>query len=332
MSLIVIYTEKLHEVSYSKHPLLTTIITTFDIMSTHHNHNQPQLSTKNLLFSIILNLIITVSQFIGGIISGSLSLMSDAAHNLTDVVSLIISYIAAKLKLKKQTEHETFGYKRAEILAAFINASTLIILSVYLAIESFKRFNEITAIESNLVIWLSLIALAANSLSVLLLSNDAKDNINMKSAYLHLLTDALVSLAVLIGGLLMKYYQLYWIDPTLTLIISIYLMFLSWDILLKSTKMLMLFAPEGIKISAIQASVLKFKPIKNLHHVHLWQLNDNAIYLEAHIEFKDDINLSEWDTICQEIEKQLWIEFKITHSMLQPEYCRDDAKEFIIQD
>jgi cobalt-zinc-cadmium efflux system protein len=258
--------------------------------------------------------------------------MSDAAHNLTDVISLVISYIAAKLKFKKQTEHETFGYKRAEILAAFINASTLIVLSIYLAIESVKRFNSITEIESNLVIWLSLIALIANSLSVFLLSNDAKDNINMRSAYLHLLTDALVSLAVLVGGLLMKYYQLYWIDPTLTLIISIYLLYLSWDILLESTKMLMLFAPKGINIKDIEISILKFSSIKNLHHVHLWQLNDHDIYIEAHIQFKEDINLSDWDDICFKIEKQLWTEFKINHSMLQPELFRDDDKSFIIQD
>jgi len=301
-------------------------------MSTHHEHSHPILSTKKLFFSIVLNIIITVSQFIGGLVSGSLSLMSDAAHNLTDVISLIISYVAAKLKLKKQTEHETFGYKRAEILAAFINASTLIVLSVYLAIESFHRFSNIKEIESDLVIWLSLIALFANSLSVFLLSSDAKNNINMKSAYLHLLTDALVSLAVLIGGLLMKYYQLYWIDPTLTLIISAYLMYLSWDILLDSTKMLMLFAPTGINIKDIETCILQFDIIKNLHHVHLWQLNDHDIYIEAHIQFKENIKLSEWDEICFKIEEQLWSEFKINHSMLQPEFLRDDDKSFIIQD
>jgi len=301
-------------------------------MSKHHEHSHPILSTKKLFFSIVLNIIITVSQFIGGLVSGSLSLMSDAANNLTDVISLIISYVAAKLKLKKQTEHETFGYKRAEILAAFINASTLIVLSIYLAIESFHRFSNIIEIESDLVIWLSLIALFANSLSVFLLSNDAKNNINMKSAYLHLLTDALVSLAVLIGGLFMKYYQLYWIDPTLTLTISVYLMYLSWDILLVSTKMLMLFAPTGISIKDIETCILKFDIIKNLHHVHLWQLNDHDIYIEAHIQFKENIKLSEWDEICFKIEEQLWSEFKINHSMLQPEFLRDDDKSFIIQD
>ena len=301
-------------------------------MSTHHNHQHPSLSANKLLFSIILNLIITASQYIGGVISGSLSLMSDATHNLTDVISLIISYIAAKLKHKKQTENQTFGYKRAEIIAAFINATSLIILAVFLGIESIHRFNDIKEVESNIVIWLALLAIVANFLSVFLLSKDAKNNINMRSAYLHLLTDALVSVAVLIGGFVMKYYQIYWVDPAITLVISVYLLYLSWDILLESTQMLMLFAPKGLSIKAIENSILQIDGIRNLHHVHLWQLNDHDIYIEAHIEFKNNITLSEWDDVCYRIEKLLWEEFKINHSMLQPEYNREDDKEFIIQD
>jgi cobalt-zinc-cadmium efflux system protein len=299
-------------------------------MSSHHHH--PQLSAKKLLFSIILNLIITTSQFVGGVISGSLSLMSDATHNLSDVISLVISYVAAKLKHKKQTEHQTFGYKRAEIIAAFINATSLIILSVFLGIESIHRFNDVKEVESNLVIWLALLAIVANTLSVFLLAKDAKSNINMRSAYLHLLTDALVSVAVLIGGFMMKYYQIYWVDPAITLAISVYLLYLSWDILLESTQMLMLFAPKGLSIKEIENYVMDIEGVKNLHHVHLWQLNDHDIYIEAHIEFKNDIKLSEWDEICYQIEKLLWDKFKINHSMLQPEYDREDDKDFIIQD
>ena len=301
-------------------------------MSSHHNHQAPSLSANKLLFSIILNLIITASQYIGGVISGSLSLMSDATHNLTDVISLVISYIAAKLKHKKQTENQTFGYKRAEIIAAFVNATSLIILAVFLGIEAIHRFNDIKEVESNIVIWLALLAVVANFLSVFLLSKDAKHNINMRSAYLHLLTDALVSVAVLIGGFVMKYYQIYWVDPAITLAISVYLLYLSWDILLESTKMLMLFAPKGLSIKAIENSILQIDGIRNLHHVHLWQLNDHDIYIEAHIEFKNNITLSEWDDVCYRIEKLLWEEFKINHSMLQPEYNREDDKDFIIQD
>lgn len=298
----------------------------------NHSHNHGTLSVNKLLFSIVLNIVITASQFIGGLLSGSLALMSDATHNLTDVISLVISYVAAKLKNKKQTEHQTFGYKRAEIIAAFINAMSLIILAVFLGIEAVHRFENIHEIESNLVIWLALVAIIANTLSVFLLSKDAKSNINMRSAYLHLLTDALVSVAVLIGGLLMKYYQIYWIDSALTLAISLYLLYLSWDILLESTKMLMMFAPKGIHIKDIESALVKIEYVKNLHHVHLWQLNDHDIYIEAHLQFSDDIKLSQWDDICYNIEKMLWDDFKINHSMLQPEFNRDDEKEFIIQD
>ena len=182
-------------------------------MGHHHSHQHGQLSGNRLLFSIVLNIIITASQIIGGIISGSLALISDAVHNLSDVISLIISYAANLLSnKKKQTLHQTFGFKRAEIIAAFINSSTLIVIAVFLAIEAIKRLNETREIESNLVIWLAFIAILGNGLSVLLLKKDANHNLNMKSAYLHLITDMLTSVAVLAGGLLVKYYEIFWLD------------------------------------------------------------------------------------------------------------------------
>ncbi len=298
-----------------------------------HNHSHSTLSGKRLLFSIILNIFITVAQVIGGFISGSLALISDAVHNLSDVISLIISYVANILtNKKKQTLHQTFGYKRAEIIAAFFNSSTLIVIAVFLAFEAIKRFNNPQEIESNLVIWLALIAILGNGLSVLLLKNDAEHNLNMKSAYLHLITDLLTSVAVLIGGLLMKYYQIYWIDALLTVLISIYLLYMSWEIFIDSLKILMLFAPKHLDIEKIQKEILKINEIRNIHHVHIWQLNDHDVHFEAHIEFKKDINLSDFDKICNNIEQLLLDKFHINHSNLQPEFDRDDHKEFIIQD
>lgn len=298
-----------------------------------HNHSHPTLSGKRLLFSIVLNIIITVAQVIGGFISGSLALISDAVHNLSDVISLIISYVANLLtNKKKQTLHQTFGYKRAEIIAAFFNSATLIVIAVFLAFEAIKRFNNPQEIESNLVIWLALIAILGNGLSVLLLKNDAEHNLNMKSAYLHLITDLLTSVAVLIGGLLMKYYQIYWIDALLTVLISIYLLYMSWEIFIDSLKILMLFAPKHLDIENIQKEIISINAIKNIHHVHIWQLNDHNIHFEAHIEFNKDIKLSDFDKICNQVEKILLDKFHINHSNLQPEFDRDDHKEFIIQD
>ncbi|MCF6224211.1 MAG: cation diffusion facilitator family transporter [Flavobacteriaceae bacterium] len=302
-------------------------------MSHNHSHNHTQLSSKRLLFSIFLNIIITVAQVIGGFISGSLALISDAVHNLSDVISLIISYIANILtNRKKQTLHQTFGFKRAEIIAAFFNSATLIIIAVFLAIEAIKRFSHPQEIQSNLVIWLALVAILGNGLSVLLLKRDAEYNLNMKSAYLHLITDLLTSVAVLIGGILMKYFQIYWIDALLTILISIYLLYMSWEIFIDSLKILMLFAPKNLTIEDIQNEILKIDEIKNIHHVHIWQLNDHDVHFEAHIEFKKDIKLSKFDKICKKVEFVLFKKFHINHSNLQPEFDRDDHKEFIIQD
>jgi cobalt-zinc-cadmium efflux system protein len=302
-------------------------------MGHNHSHSQTSLSGKNLLISIVLNIVITIAQIIGGIISGSLALISDAVHNFSDVISLIISFLANLLSnKKKQTKQHTFGYKRAEIIAAFINAGSLIVIAIFLGIEAIKRFNTPQEIEASLVIWLALLGIFANGFSVLLLKNDANHNLNMKTAYLHLLTDMLTSVAVLIGGLLMKYYQIYWIDALLTLIISIYLIYLSWDILITSTKILMLFAPKHIIIDEVANEVLKVEAIKNIHHVHIWQLNEYDCHLEAHIEFNKDIKLSDFDIICEQIEKTLLAKFKINHCNFQPEFKRDDLKELIKQD
>jgi len=154
----------------------------------------------------------------------------------------------------------------------------------------------------------------------------------MKSAYLHLITDMLTSVAVLVGGLLMKYYKIYWLDAVLTIIISIYLLYMSWSIFLESLKILMLFAPKGLEIKAIQDEIIAVPEIENIHHVHVWQLNDHDIHFEAHIEFNKDISLSDFDKICATVENILFDKFHINHSNLQPEFERDDHKEFIIQD
>ncbi len=298
-----------------------------------HNHHHPTVSGKNLLFTILLNIGITVAQLIGSFISGSLALLSDAVHNLSDVLALIISYAANWLSRKrKQNLGQTFGYKRAEIIAAFFNAATLIVIAIFLAIEAIKRFNTPIEISSNIVIWLAIIGIAGNGFSVLLLKKDASHNLNMRSAYLHLLSDMLTSVAVLIGGLLMKYYQIFWVDAVLTIIISVYLIYISWKIFIDSLKILMLFAPDHIIIKDIESEILKLSNIRNIHHVHVWQLNDHTIHFEAHIEFNKDVKLSEFDRSCEIIEQLLAENFGIFHSNLQPEYDRDDNKEFIIQD
>ncbi len=303
-----------------------------DSDSHNHSHSHTELKGTNLLISIFLNILITVSQVIGGIFSGSLALLSDALHNFSDVLSLIISYIANLLAKKDASINRTFGYKRAEILAAFINASTLIIVAVLLIVEAIKRFYNPQTIESNLVIWLSFIAILGNGFSVLLLRKDAKKNMNMRSAYLHLLTDMMASVAVLIGGLLMKYYEVFWVDSLLTLLIALYLIWVGFDLFKESFKVLMLFTPNDLHIQDIVEELCTIVEVKNVHHIHVWQLNEEETHFEAHVDFNNDVKLSDFVMVLNKIEEILYHKFQINHVNIQPEFDRPGNKDIIVQD
>lgn len=298
----------------------------------NHNHTHTEVKGRNLIISIILNTVITVSQVIGGIISGSLSLLSDALHNFSDVLSLIVSYVATILSKRKASTNKTFGFKRAEIIAAFVNSATLIIVAILLIKEAIVRFIAPQEVVSDLVIWLSILGIVANGISVLLLKKDADTNMNMKSAYLHLLTDMMASVAVLVGGLLMKFYKFYWIDPLLTFAIALYLIYMGYDLLKQSTKVLMLFTPSTVQVDEIVTTIRKIEPIKNVHHVHIWQLNEDEMHLEAHIDFKEDIKLSEFDVILDRIEEEVYHTYGINHVNIQPEFGKCDSKQIIVQD
>jgi cobalt-zinc-cadmium efflux system protein len=297
-----------------------------------HDHSNRDLKGRNLLISIVLNIIITVAQTIGGIISGSLALLSDALHNFSDVVSLVVSYIADRYAKKDASTQRTFGYKRAEIIAAFVNASSLLIVALYLIYEAIQRFLDPQEIKSAIVIWLALLGIVANGLSVLLLRKSAKVNMNMRSAYLHLLTDMTASIAVLVGGLLMKYYGWFWVDSVLTVAIAVYLLFMGYDLLKKSFKVLMLFTPEDIDLVKISATISEFPEIRNVHHMHVWQLNEQETHLEAHAEFYNDISISQFDEVLDRVEALLFHEFGINHVNIQPEFNKDDPKDIVVQD
>lgn len=300
-------------------------------MSNVHIHKHT-VKGKNLLFSIVLNVVITVAQAVGGILSGSLALLSDALHNFSDVLSLVFSYGAHKLSRKKASLNQTFGYKRAEVIAAFVNASTLIVVAIYLIFEALQRVLHPEPIASGLVIWLALLGIVANGISVLLIKNDAEKSLNMRSAYLHLFTDMLASVAVLIGGLLMKYLGWFWVDSVLTFIIAIYLIWVGVDLLRKSTHMLMLFTPAHIDIKQIVREVHKISGVSKLHHIHVWHLNDEELHLEAHLDCSEDIRMSEFNDLLHEVEQVLFVKFHINHINIQPEFKKEDPKDYIVQD
>ena len=300
-------------------------------MSEIHIHKH-EVKGINLVYSILLNILITGAQVVGGILSGSLALLSDALHNFSDVLTLVFSLYANKLSKRKASLNHTFGYKRAELIAAFVNASTLIVVALFLIYGAVGRFIEPKIIESNLVIWFSILGIAVNGFSALLLKKDAEHNLNMKSAYLHLFTDMMASIAVLIGGLLMKYFGWFWVDSVMTILIAIYLIVVGIDLIKSSTRILMLFTPDHIDIKEIVREVHKIEGVNKLHHIHIWNLNDDELHLEAHLDCSEDIKMSEFNVLLGTVEQVLFQQFHINHINIQPEFKKEDSKDFIVQD
>ena len=198
--------------------------------------------------------------------------------------------------------------------------------------RAIDRFQNPEIISSKLVIYFSLIAIFGNGLSVLLLKKDANHNLNMTAAYIHLFTDMMASIAVLLGGVLMYYYNIYWIDSILTFCIAIYLIWMGYDLLVKATRILMLFTPKNIDIKSIVTLVSKIKYVRQLHHVHVWYLNEEELHLEGHLELKQNISVAQFDEVLIKIERLVKEKFNINHVTLQPEFNKTDSKDIIVQD
>ena len=290
-------------------------------MAHKHSHSSKGI---RLLITVILNALITVAEIIGGIISGSLALISDALHNLSDAVSVIISYIAIKLKSRDHSPRHTFGFKRAEILAAVINSSVLVAISVYLIYQAVLRFQHPEPIKGVMMTIVASIGLGANIVGTLLLKQDAKTSMNIRSSYFHLLSDAVSSVAVIAGGMAIVLWNIYWIDPALTILISVYITRESFRILFEAMHVLMEGAPPDISINEIQTAVEALDDVENIHHVHIWMVGENDVHLEAHIDVRDML-LSKSNKIGVEIESMLKNKFGINHVTLQfeCEQCKD---------
>lgn len=286
-----------------------------------HNHTHNHFKEKNF--------IITLVEIIGGLLSGSLSLLSDALHNFSDGISVIVSFIALRLSKRENTLKNTFGYKRAEILAALFNSSFLIIISFFLFKEAYLRIQHPQNIESRIMIAVALVGLVANTISVFLLKSGSKDNINIRSAYVHLFSDSLSSLGVIIGGILIYYFNITIVDPILTFAIGAYVLKEGFDILKQSVNILMEKTPAHIDILQLKKVIENVPEVDNLHHVHIWQINDKEFLFESHIDVKQDINLSKTEKIRSDINSILVNEFGINHTTIQIEYNCCEDKEII---
>ena len=289
-----------------------------------HHHENP---SGRLFISILLNGLITLVEITGGIFSNSLALISDAIHNLSDTLALVLAWMANNFSNKKPNARRTFGYKRLEILSAFINASILTAISIYLIYEAILRFVHPEPVRSGLMFFIAAIGLVANLISMLFLHRDSSKSLNIKAAYVHLLGDTLSSFAVIAGAVFIYFLKFVWIDPLLTLIISFVIIVQAYKILRDSVNILMQSTPGNLDLDEIKIYLEKYPMIRNIHHVHCWQLQDHDILFEAHIETSQDLLLSETCALMKEVEEILRQKFNITHTTLQVEFevCGDTA-------
>ncbi len=283
---------------------------------------------KKLLYAALLNSVITAIEIAGGILSNSLSLLSDALHNFGDALAVFIAYIANRISKKGPTSRQTFGYKRIEILAALLNAVVLIVICVYLFYEAYKRFYQPSHIKGPLMLAVAGAGLIVNLIAVLILHGDSRENLNIRSAYLHLLGDTLSSFVVIGGGLLITFLNIYWVDPLITVLIGLYILWEAFRVLKESYRILMQATPRGLYPSEIKKAIETLPYISNLHHIHTWQLNDRQIHFEAHADLSDDIRISQADGLRIRIESLLKEKFGIVHSTIQFEHghCNDKNK------
>ncbi len=289
-------------------------------MAHHHHHHDTCKDQKALWISIVLNFLITAVETAGGLLSGSLALLSDALHNFSDAVALIISLIAMRLGARGSSEEKTFGYKRAEIIAAFINSLALILISVFLFKAAVARLLHPAVINTGLMLVVALVGLAANAASAFMLKGGAEGNMNMRAAYLHLLSDALSSVGVVLGALCIRYLGFAWVDPLLTMIIGVYVLYEGYGIAADALRVLMNYAPEGLDLRLIEKEITALGGVADLHHAHLWTLSEHNIHFEAHVNTAADLRLSEACLLREKIEELLRERFEINHATLQLEY------------
>lgn len=287
------------------------------------------MNEKNLLAATLLNLVISVIEFAGGILSGSLALFSDAIHNLSDTFATFIAYMAILIGRRGANPRKTYGYKRTEILAALFNAVILIVMCLFLLLEAYERWSNPRPINSMIMLVVAMIGLLANLFAVIILKKDVHKSLNIKAAYVHLIGDSLSSLVVIVGGILIQVYKFYWIDPLITLLISLYIIREAFIILKESVNILMQATPDNLDLSKIKKRVEQHPDVSNIHHLHAWMLTDHNIHLEAHVEIGRDLKLSQLKKTQTSIEKTLISDFNINHITLQFEYKTGHSKKLI---
>ncbi|AVH74879.1 cation diffusion facilitator family transporter [Weissella koreensis] len=278
-----------------------------------HEHN---MNNRRYLISTIMNIIITVAELMGGLISGSLALVSDAIHNLTDVVSLVIAWMAQLISGRGMNAKNTFGYRRAQIIAAFVNSTFMIMVSLFLIFESIKGFFNPHPIQGNLMLIISVIGLIANVITGMVLAQ-GEGNLNQRAALLHVIGDALSSVGVIFAAVMITWVNWLWLDPLITLVVAIYIMHETWSVLKEATNILMESNPN-VDLNDVRKLILECPYVKGAHHFHIWQIDEDQTLLTFHVTMENQ-PLIQVEQSIHEIQQVILENYQIDHVTVQPE-------------
>jgi cobalt-zinc-cadmium efflux system protein len=290
-----------------------------------HANIDPNSGDRRVAIAIWANGLLTVAQIVGGILSGSLALIADALHNFSDMASLVIAFAARKIARRPADERMTFGYGRVEIVAALINYTTLIVIGFYLIYEGGMRMIDPPEVMGWTVVILGGIALVVDTLTAMLTYSMQKGSVNIRALFLHNLSDALASVAVIVGGTLIILYDMRWVDPAITIGIALYILYLSFTEIGGPIRTLMLGSPPDIDGNDVVRAIQSVDGVVNVHHVHLWQMQENAAALDCHIVVERD-RMGEADKIKENVKSVLHERFSIEHSTLEFE-ATDNAHQ-----
>jgi cobalt-zinc-cadmium efflux system protein len=284
--------------------------------ATHHHVDPGNTSGSRLLIALALNLIIPAAQVIGGLYSGSVAIISDAAHNFSDFSALLVAYFAFLLGRKGVSPRNTFGYQRTEVLAACFNIVILSGTAGFIIYEALQRLYHPEAVSGEVVMLIAGIGVLGNGFSALLLHRDSQHSLNTRGAFLHMLGDLLTSVVVLISGLILAFRPWYWLDPLLSLVIVLFIVKNCWTILKESACILMNATPNGLDISGIKGFLEQIPGISGIHFIHAWNISPSSVAFSCHVVVPDQ-RLSEVDALSEKVRHLLLHHFEIDHPILQ---------------
>jgi len=290
-------------------------------MSHNHNHNIDNYN-KPIIIGIALNVLFIVIEIFYGLISNSVALISDAGHNFSDVISLVLALIATILIKKKSTEKFTYGYKKGSILIALINSILLLVALGIIIWEAIHRLINPVQINGKTVIIVAFIGILINGFTAYLFLKDKKKDLNIRSAFLHMLTDTLVSAGVVVSGILILFFRIYWLDPLVSLIIVVVIFAMTWKLLKETIRLSIDAVPENINISDVHDYLKSIDGVKDIHDLHIWSLSTSQIALTAHLVLNNN-NTFNNDTL-QTINQELHNKFEIIHTTIQTELDTND--------